>query len=194
MSGIEFGLFDGNGADMPFFIFFLMISWPVLEVASIIQVSKWVGPLATFLLLAAGFAFGAFLIRSQSRVVAMRVMEAIRSGAAPEKTLLDSGTVSLAGVLFMIPGFVSDAVAALLLIPAVRAFMWRGVSYGFQGRARPSAAPQQPQPRPEPGFKQPPPKPKRAEDVIDVEFTEAPRDESDGSSRAHRTDSPWGKP
>jgi UPF0716 family protein affecting phage T7 exclusion len=70
---------------MPFLIFFLMISWPVLEVASIIQVNRWVGPLATFLLLAGGFAFGAFLIRSHSRIVALRVMQAIRSGAPPEK-------------------------------------------------------------------------------------------------------------
>ena len=52
---------------MPFLIFFLMISWPVLEVASIIQMSLWVGPLITFLLLAAGFTFGAFLVRSQKR-------------------------------------------------------------------------------------------------------------------------------
>jgi UPF0716 protein FxsA len=175
---------------MPFFIFFLMISWPVLEVASIIQVSKSVGPLLTFLLLAAGFAFGAFLIRSQSRVVGARVMEAMRTGAAPEKTLLDSGTVSLAGVLFMIPGFVSDGIAVLLLIPAVRSFMWQGVSYGFQARGRPTPSPQ---PRPEPGFKQSPPKPKRAEDVIDVEFTEVPRDQSGGASNANRSDSPWGK-
>lgn len=176
---------------MPFFIFFLMISWPVLEVASIIQMSKWVGPLTTFLLLVGGFAFGAFLIRSQSRVVGARLMEAIRSGAAPERTLLDSGTVSLAGVLFMIPGFFSDAAAVLLLIPAFRDFMWRGVSYGFKGRVQPAPGPQ---PRPEPGFRQPPPKPKRAEDVIDVEFTEVPRDQGGDASNAKRADSPWGKP
>jgi len=176
---------------MPFLIFFLMISWPVLEVASIIQMSKWVGPLMTFLLLAGGFAFGAFLIRSQSRVVGMRVMEAIRAGAAPEKTLLDSGTVSLAGVLFMIPGFFSDALALLLLFSPFRSSMWRGVSYGFKGRGRPAPGPQ---PRPEPGFKQPPQKPKRAEDVIDVEFTEVPRDQNSGASNAKRADSPWGKP
>ncbi len=174
---------------MPFVIFFLMISWPVLEVASIIQVSKWVGPLTTFLLLAAGIAFGVFLIRSQSRVVALRVMEAMRAGAPPEKPLLDSGTVSLAGVLFMIPGFFSDAVALFLLIPAARSFIWRGVSYGLRG----GAGRARPQPRQEPGFRQPPPKPKRADDVIDVEFTEAPRDHSGGASDAKRADSPWGK-
>ena len=77
---------------MPFLIFFLLISWPVLEVASIIQVSRWVGPLATFLLLAGGSAFGAFVVRSQSRVVALRVMQAVRSGTPPEKPLLEGGT------------------------------------------------------------------------------------------------------
>lgn len=177
---------------MPFIIFFLMISWPVLEVASIIQMSRWIGGLATFLLLAGGLAFGAFLIRSQSRVVALRVVEAMRSGAPPEKTLLDSGTVTLAGVLFMIPGFISDAVALLLMIPAVRNVIWRGASYGFR-----SSGPYRsrgPQARPEPQWnKKPQPKPKRAEDVIDVEFTEVPRDQSSGGSNAKRSDSPWGK-
>jgi UPF0716 protein FxsA len=177
---------------MPFIVFFLMISWPVLEVASIIQVSRWIGPLATFLLLAGGLAFGAFLIRSQSRVVGLRVMDAMRSGRPPEKTLLDSGTVTLAGVLFMIPGFVSDTVAALLLIPSVRDWMWRGASYGF--RTTWSGTSPRAQVRPEPQWnKKPQPKPKRAEDVIDVEFTEVPRDQSAGASNAKRTDSPWGK-
>ncbi len=177
---------------MPFIIFFLMISWPVLEVASIVQMSRWIGPLATFLLLAGGVAFGAFLIRSQSRVVGLRVMEAMRAGAPPEKTLLDSGTVTLAGLLFMIPGFVSDAVAFMLLIPSMRNMIWRGASYGFRSTGPYRSS--RPQARPEPQWnKKPQPKPKRAEDVIDVEFTEVPRDQSSGGADAKRTDSPWGK-
>ncbi len=166
---------------MPFIIFFLMISWPVLEVASIIQMSKWVGGMATFLLLAAGFAFGAFLIRSRSRIVALRIMEAMRSGAPPEKALLDGGTTTLAGVLFMVPGFISDAMAVLLLIPSFRSFMWRGVSYGVRSRAGEVRR----QPRAETGFNQPQQKPKRADDVIDVDYTEVPRDQG-GGSNAHR--------
>ena len=173
---------------MPFLIFFLMISWPVLEVASIIQMSLWVGPLATFLLLAGGFTFGAFLIRSQSRLVALRVMEAVRSGEPPKKQLLESGTVTLAGILFMVPGFVSDAVAALLLVPQIRDLIWRGLSYGFR-----SGQPVPRQPRPEPQTARRQEKPHRADDVIDVEFTEVPRDQRSGASRAKRANSPWGR-
>ena len=173
---------------MPFLIFFLFISWPVLEAVSIIQVSYWIGPLATFLLLTGGFAFGAFLIRSQSRVVALRVMQAIRSGAPPEKPLLESGTVTFAGILFMIPGFVSDAVAVLLLIPQIRDLIWRGLSYGFRSG---QPAPRRPRPAPQTARRQE--KPHRADDVIDVEFTEVPRGERSGASSAKRADSPWGR-
>lgn len=173
---------------MPFLIFFLMISWPVLEVASIIQVSRWVGPLATFLLLAGGFAFGAFVVRSQSRVVALRVMQAVRSGTPPEKPLIEGGTATLAGILFMIPGFVSDAVAMLLLIPQIRDLIWRGLSYGFR-----NGQPVRPQPRPEPQTARRQEKPQRQDDVIDVEFTEVPRDQRSGASSAKPADSPWGK-
>jgi UPF0716 protein FxsA len=179
---------EDNTAPMPFLIFFLIISWPVLEVASIIQVNLWVGPLATFLLLAGGFAFGAFLIRSQSRIVALRVMQAVRSGAPPEKPLLESATVTLAGILFMIPGFVSDAVAVLLLVPQIRDLIWRGLSYGFRG-----GRPVRRQPRPEPQTARRQEKPHRADDVIDVEFTEVPRGQSSGASSAKRSDSPWGR-
>ena len=174
---------------MPFLILFLMISWPVLEVASIIQMSRWVGSLETFLLLVAGFAFGAFLVHTQSRVVGLRVVEAMRSGAPPEKALMESGTATLAGLLFMVPGFVSDAVAALLLFPQVRDLIWRGLSYGLR-----SGQPMRRQGSGEPQTARRQEKPHRADDVIDAEFTEVPRDQSSGASRARRADSPWGKP
>ena len=172
---------------MPFLIFFLMISWPVLEVASIIQVSHWVGPLATFLLLAAGFALGAAMIRSHSRVFAFRIMDAMRSGKPPEKMLLESGMIALAGILFMVPGFVSDVMAALLLIPQIRDAAWRVMSFGLRRPVRP-------QPRPEPQTARRQEKPQRQDDVIDVEFTEVPRNKNSGASSAKpAADSPWGK-
>ena len=80
---------------MPFIIFFFIVSLPVIEVASIVQVSRWVGPFVTFLLLAASVAFGAFLIRSQSLKVGQKVMEAMRAGTPPEEPLLDSASIIL---------------------------------------------------------------------------------------------------
>ncbi len=170
---------------MPFLIFFFLLSLPVLEVASIVEVSRWVGPVATFLLLAASVTFGAFLIRSQSLLVGRRVMEAMRAGARPEQPLLDSGTVMMAGVLFMIPGFFTDVLALFLLIPSARRLIWQGASWSMRGRTRTWRT----EVRPEP---ENPPHARRADDVIDVEYTEVPRDQGRGGTSAER-DSPWSK-
>ena len=169
---------------MPFLIFFLVISLPVIEVASIVQVSRWVGPFATFLLLAAGVAFGAFLIRSQSMTMGRRVLEAMQAGAPPEKTMRDGGAVIVAGVLFMIPGFFTDLLAIFLLLPASRRLFWRGISFGMRGRKSTIRART---------WQDPPPKPQRAEDVIDVEFTEVPKERDNGDGGGGRKESPWGK-
>lgn len=171
---------------MPFLIFFLVISLPVIEVASIVEVSRLVGPFATFLLLAAGVAFGAFLIRTQSMTMGRQVYEAMQAGAPPEQTMLDSAAVIFAGLLFIIPGFFTDLLAVFLLLPRARRVIWRGVSFGMRGggstmRTRTRVWTE-------------PPKPHRQEDVIDVEFTEVPRDGNNGNGGGGRKDSPWGKP
>jgi len=170
---------------MPFIFFFLILSLPVIEVASIIEVSRWVGPFVTFLLLAASVAFGAFLIRSQSLTMGRRLMEAVQSGKPPEKPLLDGGSILLAGVLFMIPGFFSDILALFLLLPEARRLIWRGISFAMRGRTRALRT------QARTGAKAA--KPHRADDVIDVEFTEVPRERKSADGGAHR-DSPWGKP
>lgn len=166
---------------MPFLIFFLLISLPVMEVASIVWVSSLVGPLAAFLLLAAGVAFGAFLIRSQSIAMGRRVLKAMQDGTPPEQPMLDGGATIFAGVLFMIPGFFTDILALLLLLPEARRWIWRGISSGMRRR---TAWTVQTRTRTEP-----PPKPHRAEDVIDVEFTEVPKGRETGDRR--RKNSPW---
>ncbi|MGA7325995.1 MAG: FxsA family protein [Rhodomicrobium sp.] len=170
---------------MPFIILFLLLSWPVLEVASIVAVAGWIGPFATFLLLAASLAFGAFLIRTQSRLAALKAVQRMREGSPPEQSILESATAILAGVLFMIPGFVSDIVALFLLVPRARQWIWRVVSFAMAGRnARrgPGAEPQAERPRP-----------RRAEDVIDVEYTEVRRDQRRGEGDGDRG-SPWQRP
>jgi UPF0716 protein FxsA len=173
------------GANMPFIIFFLLISLPVIEVASIIQVSQWVGPLVTFLLLAASATFGLFLLRSQSLSLGRRMMRALQDGTPPEKALLDSGMMSLAGVLFMIPGFVTDIIAVLLLIPVARRQIGRWLAVGvrsrrayWQTKSQPSSAA----------------KPQRTEDVIDVEYTEVPRDAPPEPGAGRARESPWRRP
>ena len=114
-----------------------------------------------------------------------RVMEAMQAGTPPEEPLLDSGSILLAGVLFMIPGFFSDILALFLLLPEARRLIWRGISFALRGRTRTL----QTQARARAHAA----KPHRGGDVIDVEFTEVPRGRNPDGGGAQR-DSPWGKP
>lgn len=168
---------------MPFFILIAFLLLPLIEVASIIQVSRWIGVLPTLTLLVAFACLGLYLIRSQSILLGGRIVEAMRQGVPPEKPLLDSGVVSLAGFLFMIPGFVTDILALLLLIPLARRQIWRGIAFVVRSRFRTWEASAQ---RGKTGHS-------RHDDVIDVEYTEVPP-EKDGKQGQGSQDSPWRTP
>ena len=170
---------------MPFLFFFFLISLPVLEVASIVEVSRWVGPLATFLLLAAALTLGLFLVRSQSLAVGRRVMEAVRAGRPPERPLLEGATVMFAGILLMIPGFISDVLAVILLVPALREYLWRLTSAGVRGRSWRWTAANKGETWSRGRSSM--------EDVIDVEYTEVPPDEPASTGGRPQKASPWKK-
>ncbi|MGN1281555.1 MAG: FxsA family protein [Succinivibrio sp.] len=81
----------------------------VLELATIIQVGTVIGALNTILLLLVFFAIGCSLLR--------RRFSMILRGELPGDGLL---FVPVAGILFIFPGFISDVMALLLLLPPVQ--------------------------------------------------------------------------
>jgi UPF0716 protein FxsA len=165
---------------MPLFFFLAFLMLPAIEIASIIAASLWIGVIPTLLLLCAGTMLGLLLIRSQTLFLRERILRAMEQGNPPEKALLDSAMISFAGVLFIIPGFVTDALAGLTLLPFARRFIWRMAASAFRRRNQ--------------GFRLKPrhgtAEPGRKEDVIDVEFTEVP---PSGRKAAGR-ESPWKRP
>lgn len=167
---------------MPFAAIFMMLL-PVLEVISFVLVSRWIGLAPMLMLWAAFTALGLYLLRSQPIVLARNLTQALRGGGSAHQPLFQSGMVSLAGILFLIPGFFSDAIGLLLLLPPVqKLFLKSAGAAGFQSRVwRRTPQPAQPS---RPGS------PRRA-DVIDVEYTEVkPRSGQGGASK----DSPWNRP
>jgi UPF0716 protein FxsA len=66
------------------------------------------------------FILGVGLFRSSSVRLGFGVANAMREGKPPGLAALDGAIIGLAGVLFLIPGFLTDVVAILLLIPPLR--------------------------------------------------------------------------
>ncbi len=103
---------------MPFLFLFLL--WPVLEIFVFIMVADEIGLLAGFLLAVGLMAAGGLLIQLQGLKTMATIQDALRQGALPKPELFDHICVFVAGALLLLPGFLSDVAAVLLLIPPLR--------------------------------------------------------------------------
>lgn len=98
----------------------LLLLWPVAELIVIVKVAEAIGVLLTLVLLFAGWPVGMWAIRSEGRVVWRRMAEAVQAGRVPAREVLDGALVLIGGTLLMIPGFITDVIGILLLLPPVR--------------------------------------------------------------------------
>ena len=97
-----------------------VIAIPVAEIAVFIKTAQWIGLLAAVLLAVGGALIGLMLVRAQGLRTMMRAKTLIDRGEMPVMEMFDGLCVALAGGLLILPGFLSDAVALLLLLPPVR--------------------------------------------------------------------------
>jgi UPF0716 protein FxsA len=100
----------------------------VVEISVIIQVGQWIGFLNTVGLLLLVSLMGAWLVKRQGLGVMARIREQRSVGRIPATEAFDGALILVAGVLLVIPGFVTDAFGLLLLFPPIRAVVRRFVS------------------------------------------------------------------
>ena len=107
----------------------LFIIVPLAELYVIFQVGDAIGAVWTILLLAADSVLGSLLLRSQGRVVWRRFNEALSAGRMPHREVQDGVLVIFGGAFLITPGFLTDIVGLLLLLPpsraAIRGFLMR---------------------------------------------------------------------
>jgi len=96
----------------------IALAIPVLELVGIYWIWQFLGPW-TLAWLAAGVLGGALLIAHERARFAPRMVQSLLQGSAPLAVLLGSGARFLAGVLLILPGAMSDAVALVLLLAAL---------------------------------------------------------------------------
>lgn len=95
------------------------------EIASIVLVGKAVGVAATLALIVLGILAGGYLLRWQGPATLMQVRGDMAARRMPARTLAEGAIKALAAILLIMPGFLSDVIALLLLVPPVRAALWR---------------------------------------------------------------------
>jgi UPF0716 protein FxsA len=108
-------------------VFLLLLLWPLLELFVLIEVAEAIGILYTLILLVISWPIGSWAIRSQGRKAWLAFATAIAERRTPAKEVVNGGLILLGGVLMMIPGFITDAIGVLLLLPPTRALL-RGLT------------------------------------------------------------------
>ncbi|RBW49317.1 FxsA family protein [Marinobacter sp. F3R11] len=125
-------------------LFFIFIIMPIAEMAVLIQVGSKIGVFNTigFVLLTA--VAGAWLLRQQGLATLLKANQRLNSGELPAKEVAEGLILAVGGVLLLTPGFITDAIGFLCLVPftrhwlaaqALKRMVVSGRSEGFYFRA-----------------------------------------------------------
>jgi UPF0716 protein FxsA len=112
----------------------LFIVVPIAELYVLIQVGQEIGALDTIGLLILVTVVGAWLVKRTGLSVLGRLQESLAARRPPTNELIDGFLLLFAGVLFLVPGFITDALAILLLLPPTRAAARRILKKRFANR------------------------------------------------------------
>jgi UPF0716 protein FxsA len=111
----------------------LFIVVPIVELYVIIQIGSAIGVWPTIALLLADAVLGSLLLRHQGRGAWQRFNAALAERRFPGREVADGLLIAVGGTLLLTPGFVTDVLGAIFLIPATRAIV-RRLLRGYMGK------------------------------------------------------------
>lgn len=106
-------------------LLWLIIALPIVEIALFIQIGGLIGVWAVLGLVVLAAVLGLAVIRSQGAHAWLEAQRSLAQLRDPSRPLAHGVMLMIAGVLLIVPGFFTDIVALLLLIPPVRNLVMR---------------------------------------------------------------------
>jgi len=103
----------------------IILLMPILEIAGFIVVGKAIGLWPTLALIMLTSMLGLIILRNGGLRVVRNLQNAGRTGNQPAEALVSGGMRVIAGILLFVPGFITDIIGLLMLVPAVRGFFWK---------------------------------------------------------------------
>jgi len=103
----------------------LFLIFPVLELYVFFKVSSSIGFFPALLLIFAGSALGVLVLRVAGLATALRARESLQRGELPAEDMFHGLMMALGGGLLLIPGFISDVLGLVMLLPFVRRILAR---------------------------------------------------------------------
>jgi UPF0716 protein FxsA len=124
---------------MPLLLVFIFIVVPIAELYVLLQIGQAIGVLPTIALLIVDSVLGSWLMRSQGRAAWLRFNRALAEGRVPGREVIDGVLIIFGGALLLTPGFLTDILGLVLLLPPTRAIVRQVLVRRFGGRLVASA-------------------------------------------------------
>ncbi len=105
---------------MVFLFIILFIAVPLIEIWLIIEIGGLIGVWPTIAILLADSLLGALLLNRQGRTAWRRFKQALAEHRVPHREVLDGVLIVFGGALLLTPGFLTDVLGFVLLIPPTR--------------------------------------------------------------------------
>ena len=101
----------------------IFIIVPIMEILLLIEIGSRIGTLNTIFIIVLTGILGASMMRHQGFTIIRNIQEDLSQGRMPTGELINGALVLVGGILLLTPGFFTDAVGFVFLIPATRAFI-----------------------------------------------------------------------
>jgi len=115
-----------------FLLVFIVV--PVVEILAFVEVAMAIGWLWALLLLFGTSILGFRMARSQGRTALRELSAALSERRPPRVRAMDGALGSIGGLLLLVPGFVTDAVGLVLLLPPAKRLLRGWLSSRYGGR------------------------------------------------------------
>ncbi|MEA2086945.1 MAG: FxsA family protein [Candidatus Caldatribacteriota bacterium] len=98
----------------------LFVIVPVTELYILIEVGKKIGSLTTIGIIILTGIIGAYLVKSQGFMILRKIQNDLNEGIMPGDSLIQGAIILAGGILLLTPGFVTDIVGFIFLVPVSR--------------------------------------------------------------------------
>jgi UPF0716 protein FxsA len=105
----------------------LFILMPIIEMWLLITIGSYIGALSTISLVLLTALIGIGLLRAQGFSTLWRGKEKLQQGQIPAQEIMEGVVLAVSGALLLTPGFVTDAIGLLGLIPLTRIFLIKAI-------------------------------------------------------------------
>jgi len=107
------------------FIIAAIVALPIIEIALFIVIGQAIGLLPTLLGIVLTAVAGGLVLRWQGMSVLRELQTRLSRGEMPARQMGDAVLIGLGGVLLLLPGYLTDLIGLLLLLPPARQLIYR---------------------------------------------------------------------